>query len=288
MYWYTTQQFVIKWGSSTSICFTTSNGVRQGGILSPRLFTLYIDDLSYVLRAINVGCFIDNTCTNHYFYADDMCLLAPSAGGLQKLIDACSKYGNEHDILYNPIKSKCMIFLPKRYKLTVPTVSLDGNTLDYEDQIKYLGVVLSSDCKDDNDISRQVRCLYASANTILRKFASCSIPVKLQLLESYCCNFYCAALWCDYPKRALQKLKVAYNNIFRKCLGFNFRDSASHMFVNNRLYTFDARIRKSCFSFRGTLLASTNVIIHALNNNFWITNNYMWYKWKTLLYNFAH
>ena len=91
--------------------------------------------------------------------------------------------------------------------------------------------------------------LYASANTILRKFASCSIPVKIQLLlESYCCNFYCAALWCDYPKRTLQKLKVAYNNIFRKCLGFNFRDSASHMFVNNWFYTFDARIRQSCFS----------------------------------------
>ena len=126
--------------------------------------------------------------------------------------------------------------------------------------------------------------LHASANTILRKFASCSIPITIQLLESYCCNFHCAALWCDYPKRALQKLKVAYNNIFRKCLGFNFRDSArdSHMFVNNRLYTFDARIRKSCFSFRGR---STNVIIHALNNNSWITNNYMWYKWKTLLYN---
>ena len=179
-------------------------------------------------------------------------------------------------LLYNPMKSKCVIFLPKRYKLTVPTVSLaclDGNTLDYEDQIKYLGVVLSSDCKDDNDISRQVRCLYASANTILRKFASCSMPVNIQLQEKYCCNFYCAALWYDYPKRALQKLKVAYNNIFRKCLGFNFRDNASHMFVNNRLYTFDARIRKSCFSFRGRLLASTNVIIHALYNNFWITNN---------------
>ena len=68
------------------------------------------------------------------------------------LIDACSKYGNKHDILYNHIKSKCVIFLPKRYKLTVPTVSLDGNKLDYEDHIKYLGVVLSSDCKDDNDI----------------------------------------------------------------------------------------------------------------------------------------
>ena len=81
---------------------------------------------------------------------------------------------------------------------------------------------------------------------ILRKCTSFSIPVKIQLLESYCRNFYCAALWCDYPKRNLQKINVAYNNIFRKCLGFNFRDSASHMFVNNRLYTFDARIHKSC------------------------------------------
>ena len=36
----------IKWGQSTSSFFTVSNGVRQGGILSPRLFAVYVDDLS--------------------------------------------------------------------------------------------------------------------------------------------------------------------------------------------------------------------------------------------------
>ena len=75
-------------------------------ILSPRLFSLYIDELSDRLSKSNIGCFIDGTCMNHFFYADDICLLAPSAISLQELINRCATYGEEHDILYNPLKSK--------------------------------------------------------------------------------------------------------------------------------------------------------------------------------------
>ena len=141
---------------------------------------------------MNSGCYLDNVCTNHYFYADDMCLLAPSACGLQKLIDQCAKYGNDHDIVYNPLKSKCVVFQPRSYRLTIPSVRLYGEDMQYVDNIKYLGVILSNNLKDDLDISRQLRCLYVSANIILRRFASCSKQVKLLLIESYCCNFYCS------------------------------------------------------------------------------------------------
>ena len=88
---------------------------------------------------MNFGCYLDNVCTKHYFYADDMCLLAPSACGLQQLIDQCAKYGNHHDILYNPLKSKCVIFLPRSYRLTIPSVRLYGEYLQYVDNIQYLG-----------------------------------------------------------------------------------------------------------------------------------------------------
>ena len=283
-YWYVTQSFYVKWDKSISVCFTTSNGVRQGGILSPRLFILYIDDLSVLLSNMNVGCYIDNTCMNHYFYADDMCLLAPSAGSLQQLINVCANYGHEYDILYNPIKSKCVTFLPRHYNSSTPSVHIESNVLEYVSNMKYLGVILSSSCKDDNDITRQLRCLYASANSILRKFACCSVAVKIQLLESYCCNFYCASLWCDYPKRVFYKLKVAYNNIFRKLLGFRRRDNASGMFVSNNIDTFDCKLRKICFSFRLRLLSSTNKVIQATNTNTWILNNYMWRNWTRILY----
>ena len=47
--------------------FTISNGVRQGGILSPSLFAVYMDDLSSLLNASRIGCHIDDVCINHVF-----------------------------------------------------------------------------------------------------------------------------------------------------------------------------------------------------------------------------
>ena len=77
IFWYSNQEMCIKWGQSCF--FTASNGVRQGGILSPRLFAVYVDDLSKQLSDARSGCFIGHQCINHVMYADDICLLAPSA-----------------------------------------------------------------------------------------------------------------------------------------------------------------------------------------------------------------
>jgi hypothetical protein len=54
-YWYSTQEMCVKWGSSTSDVFKISNGVRQGGVLSPKLYTFYIHDLSVVLNSLNIA-----------------------------------------------------------------------------------------------------------------------------------------------------------------------------------------------------------------------------------------
>ena len=40
------QLMQIKWGKHFSEPFHVSNGVRQGGVLSPYLFAFYLDDLS--------------------------------------------------------------------------------------------------------------------------------------------------------------------------------------------------------------------------------------------------
>ena len=87
--WYQTKTMCVKWGKANSPYFNVTNGVRQGGILSPKLFAIYVDDLSHELTLCKSECFIDDQCMNPDMYADDICLMAPSAIGLQKMLDVC-------------------------------------------------------------------------------------------------------------------------------------------------------------------------------------------------------
>ena len=48
-YWYQHQIMSIRWGCSISKKFSVTNGIRQGGVLSPKLFNIYIDGLSNII-----------------------------------------------------------------------------------------------------------------------------------------------------------------------------------------------------------------------------------------------
>ena len=52
--------------------FKVTNGMRQGGILSPYLFCVYADELSRMLNNVNAGCFVGESLVNHLMYADDL------------------------------------------------------------------------------------------------------------------------------------------------------------------------------------------------------------------------
>ena len=56
--WYREQRMSVRWDTHVSSNFPTTNGVRQGGVLSPVLFTLYMDDLLVELSELGIGCYI--------------------------------------------------------------------------------------------------------------------------------------------------------------------------------------------------------------------------------------
>ena len=144
----------------TSDLFNVPNGVRQGGILSPYLFTVYVDDLSNMLNSSGIGCHIHNCCTIHMFYADDVCVIAPSPSGLQALLNICAKFGFENYIKYNPIKSIYMVIKPRGFHLKCPDIYMNNNKLVFVEKTKYLGVMICNDLKDDEDMFRHLYNFY--------------------------------------------------------------------------------------------------------------------------------
>ena len=79
---YEEQQMRIRWNNFVSDYFTISNGVKQGGVLSPVLFSIYLDQLIVQLRLLGMGCYIKGLFTGVFIYAGDITLLAPSRASM--------------------------------------------------------------------------------------------------------------------------------------------------------------------------------------------------------------
>ena len=58
---YSNQLCNVKWGNKTSARFSISNGVKQGGVILPLLFSLYIDELFSLLKQSGLGCHVGLT-----------------------------------------------------------------------------------------------------------------------------------------------------------------------------------------------------------------------------------
>ena len=261
-YWYAHQTMCVRWGSSISSSFRVSNGVRQGGILSPYLFNVYVDDLSQTLIGCRTGCLSGNLTINHLMYADDLVLISPSATGLRELICACEEFSNSHDVVYNSKKSSVLICRNKVMVHADPLVfTVNGSIIGESDKVKYLGHIICNDMSDDDDIMRQRRQLYAQGNVLSRRFHMCSFEVKNVLFRTFCTPMYTRQLWFRYTARSLHKLYVAYNNAFRMMHHLPTYCSASGMFTVNRVPNCAAVISNLTFRFMSRLNLSSNGLV---------------------------
>ena len=194
--------------------------MRHDGVLSPQLFAIYVHDLSVCLTECKAGCHLNETVTNHVMYADDICLRAPSAIALQKMLKLCYEFSQSNDIIFNLItfKSQCMVFKPNRFNLYCPVVYLNGNIIDKVWKTKYFGCMFTNEKQDDVEMLRQLRLLYMRSNKIIRMFYFCTIDVKLDYFWSFCTSFYCCYLWTGYKKSTFNRLRVAFNNAYRRII----------------------------------------------------------------------
>ena len=124
-FWYTHQQMFVRWGNTISTHFTVANGVKQGGVISPILFNIYMDKLSIALNSSGIGGYLGNVFLHHLCYADDLCLISLSSTGMQQLLNICQNYAMDQQLLYNGSKSYFLYFKSKSIKITQPSFYLN-------------------------------------------------------------------------------------------------------------------------------------------------------------------
>ena len=87
---YEEQRGFTVWNGVKSTYFHISNRTRQGSVLSPTLFSVYIDDISKDLRRAWNGCLVGEIWVGAAGYAHDLILIAPSRSAMQSMLNICS------------------------------------------------------------------------------------------------------------------------------------------------------------------------------------------------------
>lgn len=213
---YERQQVRTYWINEYSEAFSVSNGIRQGGVLSPLLYTIYMDVLLDRLSQSGYGCFIGHHFMGSVSYADDLTLLSPTIYGLQKMLDICSEYSKEYHVKYNCKKTVCIKFASKlqKQKLSENNVTLDNVILSWQNQVKHLGNWVTSDLNDKKDITEKANDFVHRINGIIVNFSSVNRNTCVRLFESEC-FFYGSQTW-SLHKSDIEIIHVKWRKAIRR------------------------------------------------------------------------
>lgn len=217
-----TNNFVrISWCGVASDYFLASNGVKQGAVLSPILFCVYIDNLLALLSKAGFGCYIGSQFVGALAYADDIVLIAPTATALRNLLAICEGYAKEFNISFNVSKSKCLIAYPSSRRAfyeqvgaTQTSFYIESRPIEFVDSFVHLGHVISLKLNDDDDIIKKRNDFVGYVNNVHCYFRQLNALARYRLFNSYCTSYYGSELW-QLDNHSIDKLSVAWRKGLR-------------------------------------------------------------------------
>ena len=266
--WYRMQRMRVQWSPDCiSTSFAVANSVRQGGVLSPFFFAVYLHDLLYELSLTNVGCFWRWMFAGVFCFADDIALLAPCASALRKMLSIYSSYAASHGLIFNSEKTQLICFRKYTHEPLHPNILFSGISLQYSHKMLHLGNLLSFDLNDRDDIIRATKDVNRKANYMIYTFRYLDPFAMTFLFKMYCLSLYGCILW-SLSSSSLRRLQVAMNKILRKIWHLPRMSHTSvvlstagisyvHNIILHRFYKFVSRCLSSEFPFIKTVISDS-------------------------------
>ena len=230
VYWYSNLSSKCRWGNVVGESFLVPSGVRQGGILSPYLFSICIDDFVCILKRLNIGCYILDLFLACLFYADDLVLLSPLRGALQTLIDATVAHGHSIGLLFNPSKTKVMIIGKLKTEREAQPLVFNGHNVEFVMEWRYLGFYLTAGDTLGYSATSSLISFYRTSNCLINAVYKPSEEVLMRLLYSYCVpRLTYGAQVTSFNYRDTHAMTVALNDAVRKIFGWHRWESVSDL-----------------------------------------------------------
>jgi len=163
-------------------------GARQGGVLSPVLFAVYVNSLIEMLHQSKYGCYVDSLFVGCVMYADDF-LVSASIYKLQLMIEVCCSKAAKLDMKCNASKSQA-IRIGRSCRTDICHITLNGCTICFVNELKYLGwYMISAKCFKVS--LHQMRIIFFSPLTRfmrkVRTLRSLLFNILLTLTVSHTC-----------------------------------------------------------------------------------------------------
>jgi hypothetical protein len=274
LYMYSNQKLCVNWQGHKSRTFNVLNGVKQGGVLSPFLFGIYVDELICRLKNTKVGCYVGPHFAGVMAYADDIVLLSPNRKGLYKLIEICKEYALEYKVLFNGTKSQYIVFHHGR-KLNESEITFCGARLKNQASVIHLGHKIYDNLNND-DNEGVIGNFYKQFNVFFSRFKKIPAHIQAKLLKQYCSSFYGFQL---LKHNNFRKLQTVWRKALRKVWNLPARTHCSllrclsngvcdkHMFIGRFLSYAENMATHSVNIVRYVTKMATNNDISKLGNN---------------------
>ena len=181
--WYSVSASIVCWRGVSSEQYELESGVRQGGVISPVLFAIYINNLIVKIQNSKLGCHINCVPMSIFMFADDLVLVVSSLIHLRIMIEICQCELDEIDMKLNVGKTQCIVF-GKHFLRVRPNLVINGNEITWLRTVTYLGVTFKSSSNLQVDVKNRRSKFYQSFNSIFSRASKSGDTVLLSLLVS--------------------------------------------------------------------------------------------------------
>ena len=132
----------VKFGQKYSPTFRTNRGVRQGSVLSPLLFNIFLSDIQKVFDDCGTNPTLNGEEISALIWADDILIFDETEHGLQAKLNALGIYCKSNKLQVNTDKTKTMTFT-KSGRLLNHRFFFQGTQLENVREYKYLGFIVT-------------------------------------------------------------------------------------------------------------------------------------------------